>query len=129
MGKSKIFCFAHIGVIFLEIQREISLLVVERETSMSASFVPNIYEIIHKICLVSAFPCIGNADCLSIGVSDGLFNKLNQRVLQHCKCYLARSFFFFFGWSVTCIVCCCYCGQLYKKYTKSECYVIAYICI
>ena len=52
------------------------LVVVERETSVSASFVPNIYEIIHKLCLVSAFPCIGNADCLSIGVSDCLFHKL-----------------------------------------------------
>ena len=35
------------------------MLVVERETSMSTSFVPKIYEIIHKLCLVSAFPCIG----------------------------------------------------------------------
>ena len=68
------------GVIFLEIQR-ISPLVVERETSMSACFVPNIYEVIHKLCLTSAFPCI---DCLNIGVSDDLFRKLNRRVLQHC---------------------------------------------
>ena len=26
----------------------------------------------------------------------------------------------------TCTVCCgCYCGQLYKKYTESKCYVLA----
>ena len=48
--------------------KRISVSVVERETCMSASYVPNIYEIFHTLCLVSAFTCIG--------VSDGLFHKL-----------------------------------------------------
>ena len=82
----------HIWKYFFRNLYRIFLLVVERETSMSTSFVPNIYEIIHKLCLVSAFPCTGNADSLCIGASDGLFHKLNQRVLQHCKCYM-DSFF------------------------------------
>ena len=75
-------------VFFFRNLKRIFLLVGERETSISTSFVPNIYEIIHKLCLVSAFPCIGNSDCPGIGASDGLFHKLNQRVLQHCKCYM-----------------------------------------
>ena len=39
---------------------------------------------------------------------------------------------FFFGWSFTYTVCCCYCDQrdqLYKKYTENKCYAIAYIYI
>ena len=114
----------HIWKYFFRNLYRIFLLVVERETSMSTSFVPNIYEIIHKLCLVSAFPCIGNSDCPGIGASDGLFHKLNQRVLQHCKCYMDG---FFFGWSFAYTVCCCYCDQLYKKYTENKCYAIAYI--
>ena len=76
--------------------KRISLLVVEHETTINASFVPNLYEIILGLSLVSAFfffflrnrythkreremsafEYIEIADCLGIGVSDGLFHKL-----------------------------------------------------
>ena len=52
------------------------MLVVEHETTINASFVPNLYEIILGLGLLSAFQCIEIADCLCIGVSDGLFHKL-----------------------------------------------------
>ena len=75
------------------------MLVVEHETTINASFVPNLYEIILGLSLVSAsfffflgetthththtreremsaFECIEIANCLCIGVSDGLFHKL-----------------------------------------------------
>ena len=67
-GKSGIFCIAHMeGIFFNRNLKRISASVVERETCMSASFVPNIYEIFYTLCLVSAFTCIA--------VSDGLFHK------------------------------------------------------
>ena len=56
--------------------KRISLLVVEHETTINASFVPNLYEIILGLSLLSSFQCIEIADCLCIGVSDGLFHKL-----------------------------------------------------
>ena len=70
-------CFAHMERIFIFNRnlKRISLLVVD-ETGMSASSVPNMYEIILELSLVSAFQCIEIADCLCIGVSDGLFHKL-----------------------------------------------------
>ena len=49
LGKSGIFCYAHVEGIFLRNLKRISLLVVDRETSTSASFVPIVYEIIHKL--------------------------------------------------------------------------------
>ena len=96
------FLFCTYGSIFFRNLKGIFLLVVERETSLSTSFVPNIYEIIHKLCLVSAFPCIGNSDCPGIGASDGLFHKLNQRVLQHCKCYM--DIFFWMEFYMYCLL-------------------------
>ena len=62
--------------IYLWNLKRIPLSVVGHETSMRFSFVPNIYEIFHNLVFLLAFPCFGNADCLSIGVSNGLFHKL-----------------------------------------------------
>ena len=73
---------------------------------MSASLICS-----HCNCLVS---CIGNADCLSICVSDGLFHKL-WWISE--LCYIANAIY----------TDCCYCGQLYKMNTHSKCYVLAYI--
>ena len=71
------FCFAHMERIsFNRNLKRISVLVVEHETTINASFVPNLYEIILGLSLLSAFQCIEIADCLCIGVSDGLFHKL-----------------------------------------------------
>ena len=64
-------------------------------------------------CLVS---CIGNADCLSIGVPGGLFHKL-WWISKFCN--IANVIY----------SDCCYCGQLYKMYTHSKLYIYVYIYI
>ena len=75
--KLHLFCFVHMERIsFNRNLKRISLLVVEHETTINASFIPNLSEIILGLSLVSAFQCIEIADCLCFGVSDGLFHKL-----------------------------------------------------
>ena len=111
LGKSGIFCYPHMEGIFL---------FWKFGENFSVSWPWNKHE-----CFLNLFPlymrstnclvsCIGNADCLSIGVPDGLFHKL-WWISKFCN--IANVIY----------TDCCYCGQLYKMCSHSKLYIYIYI--